>query len=57
MIAFIVIAATACALAAAVAAVWLGFRNGDFTGEALARSLRKDLEEAAADSDRIPPAV
>jgi hypothetical protein len=34
-----------------------GFRNGDFTGEALARALRKDLEAAAgqAGEDRVPP--
>jgi len=34
-----------------------GFRNGDFTGETLARALRKDLEAAAweAGEDRVPP--
>jgi hypothetical protein len=34
-----------------------GFRNGDFTGHALARALRKDLEAAAreAGGDRLPP--
>ena len=32
-----------------------GFRNGDFTGAALARALEKDLEEAAgaAGEDRV----
>ena len=30
-----------------------GFRNGDFTGEALARALRQDLE--AGGEDRVPP--
>jgi hypothetical protein len=34
-----------------------GFRNGDFTGEALARALAKDLEAAAGEAgeDRVPP--
>ena len=32
-----------------------GFRNGDFTGEALARVLRREVEEAAgaAGEDRV----
>jgi hypothetical protein len=29
-----------------------GFRNGDFTGEALARALREDLKAAAKRWDR-----
>jgi len=29
-----------------------GFRNGDFTGEALARALHRDLAEAARRWDR-----
>lgn len=28
-----------------------GFRKGDFSGDSLARALRKDLEEAAAERD------
>jgi hypothetical protein len=51
----IAIAAVAIVLAAFTALALAGFRNGDFTGEALARALRKDLEAAAAESDRIPP--
>ncbi len=30
-----------------------GFRNGDWTGEALARALRKDLEQNG--ENRVPP--
>lgn len=51
----IVIAANALVIAAGAFMGWLGFRNGDYTGEALARALRKDLEEAAAKCDPIPP--
>jgi hypothetical protein len=51
----IVMAAAAVVLAAAVILTWAGFRNGDWTGEALARSLRKDLEQAAAEDGRVPP--
>jgi hypothetical protein len=51
----IAIAAAVLTLAAALFLLWGGFRNGDWTGEALARSLRKDLEAAAADDDHIPP--
>jgi hypothetical protein len=29
-----------------------GFRRGDFSGEALARALQKDLEAGAAEQDR-----
>jgi hypothetical protein len=50
-----VIAAGAVAIAAAIILTWAGFRNGDWTGEALARSLRKHLEQAAAEDDRVPP--
>jgi hypothetical protein len=50
-----VIAAAAVTLAAAVVLTWAGFRNGDWSGEGLARALRKDLEKAAADNDRIQP--
>jgi hypothetical protein len=34
-----------------------GFRNGDFTGEALARALERDLRAAAGEAgeDRVPP--
>lgn len=32
-----------------------GFRNGDFTGEAHARALQRDLEAGAADHDHSPP--
>jgi hypothetical protein len=51
----IVIAAGAVTLAAALVLTWAGFRNGDWSGEALARALRKDLERAAAENDRVPP--
>ena len=51
----VVIAATALLIAAGAFLGWAGFRNGDYTGEALARALRKELEEAAAKGDRIPP--
>jgi hypothetical protein len=32
-----------------------GFKRGDFSGEALARALQKDLEAGAAENDRFPP--
>jgi hypothetical protein len=51
----IAVGASAIALAALTLLALAGFRNGDFTGEALARALRKDLEAAAAEHDRIPP--
>jgi hypothetical protein len=49
----IVIAAGALTLAAAIVLTWAVFRNGTWTGEALARALRKDLEKAAAGHDRV----
>jgi hypothetical protein len=49
----IAVAMSAIVLAACTALALAGFRNGDFTGEALARALRKDLEAAAAETDRI----
>jgi hypothetical protein len=52
---FIVIAAGAVAIAAAIILTWAGFRNGDWTGEALARVLRADLEKGAAENRRVPP--
>jgi hypothetical protein len=52
---FIVIAAGAIVIAAGAFLTWAGFRNGDWTGEALARALRRELEEAAAKGERIPP--
>lgn len=52
---FIVIAAGAVAIAAAIILTWAGFRNGDWTGEALARTLRADLEKGAAENGRVPP--
>ena len=51
----VVIAAAAVVVAAAVALTWAGFRNGDWTGAALACALRKDLEKAANDGDHVPP--
>jgi hypothetical protein len=33
---------------------YTGFRNGDWTGEALARALRRDLSDADGE-DRVPP--
>lgn len=44
-------------LAGLIVLAFAGFRNGDFTGEALARALRADLEAAAGDAgeDRVPP--
>lgn len=41
-----VAAALVVVLAAVVVFAFDGFRNGDFTGEALARALRKDLKAA-----------
>jgi hypothetical protein len=32
-----------------------GFSRGDFSGEALARALQKDLEAGAAEHDHFPP--
>jgi hypothetical protein len=51
----IAIAASAIVLAGLTVVALTGFRNGDFTGEALARALRADLEAAAAENDRTPP--
>lgn len=42
-------------LAAAIFLLWAGFRNGDMTGDALARALREDMEAAAAKNDHVPP--
>ncbi len=43
-------------LAAAIFLTWAGFRSGDWTGDALAQALSKDLEEAAAaKNDQVPP--
>ena len=55
---FLWIGVLAVVLAGLVVFAFEGFRNGDFTGEALARALRKDLEAAAGDAgeDRVPPA-
>jgi hypothetical protein len=50
----IAIAVSAIVLAALTVLALAGFRNGDFTGEALARALRADLE-AAAQNERTPP--
>ena len=53
---FIVSAAGVLVLAAAIFLTWAGFRNGDWTGDALARALTKDLKEAAAAKNRhVPP--
>ncbi|MGH3206659.1 MAG: hypothetical protein ACRDNO_02735 [Trebonia sp.] len=51
----IAIAVSAIVLAALTVLALAGFRNGDYTGEALARALRKDLEAGATQNDRIPP--
>jgi hypothetical protein len=32
-----------------------GFKRGDFSGEALARALQKDLEAGVAKNDQLPP--
>jgi hypothetical protein len=55
---FLWIGVLAVVLAGLLVFAFEGFRNGDFTGEALARALRKDLEAAAGDAreDRVPPA-
>jgi len=50
---FLWIGVLAVVLAGLVAFACDGFRNGDFTGAALARALRKDLEAAAGDAGRI----
>jgi len=45
-------------LAGVIVLAFAGFRNGDFSGEALARALRADLERAAAGQageDLVPP--
>jgi hypothetical protein len=42
-------------LAALTVLALAGFRNGDFTGEALARALRADLAASGADNERTPP--
>jgi hypothetical protein len=51
---FLWIGVLAIVLAGLIVFAFDGFRNGDFTGEALARALRKDLA-AAAGEDRVPP--
>ena len=56
MAALLVVLAVATAVFTALAVLAVaGFRNGDFTGEALARALRRDLEAAAAKHDHSPP--
>jgi hypothetical protein len=47
-----VAAALVVVLAAVAVFAFDGFRNGDFTGEALARALREDLQQAATRWDR-----
>ena len=53
----ITVAVSAIAFAALAVLARAGFRNGDFSGEALTRALRKDLEQAPAEHDRIPPVM
>jgi hypothetical protein len=53
LIAVVIVSAVAIVAIAALAAD--GFHRGHFSGESLARALRKDLEAAAAESDRTPP--
>jgi hypothetical protein len=48
----VAIAVSVVVLAAMSLLAYAGFRNGDWTGEALARSLRRDLD---AGEDRVPP--
>jgi hypothetical protein len=56
---FLWIGVLAIPLAGLIVFAFDGFGNGDFTGEALARALEKDLRAAAgsgeADDDRVPP--
>jgi hypothetical protein len=54
---FFCIGGPAIVLAGLVVLAFAGFRNGDFSGEALARALRADLEAAASETgeDRVPP--
>jgi hypothetical protein len=53
MVSFLVVIGV-CVIGLAVLAfvAFAGFRNGDFTGDALARVLREDLEAAARRWDR-----
>lgn len=50
MVGYLVVSAgSVIVLAAVIIFAFDGFRNGDFTGEALARALRKDLEVTPGD--------
>jgi hypothetical protein len=54
---FLWIGVLAIVLAGLIVFAFDGFRNGDFTGAALARALRQDLAAAAGEAgeDRVPP--
>ena len=53
IVAVIIVSAVVFIALAALAAD--GFARGDFSGEALARALERDLAAGAAENDRIPP--
>lgn len=57
---FLWIGVLAIVLAGLIVFAFNGFRNGDFSGEALARALREDLKAAAGETgetgeNRVPP--
>ena len=53
MVGFLIVIGVGVIVLALLAIIALaGFRNGDFTGDALARVLREDLEAAARRWDR-----